>query len=96
MVQSVQEKLTLDFTACLTAKIEKYEDVYGVTTCYQTEKGEEGWTPVIKKRYSSLPVSKSESSDDEPMILEQTKLVKYHKADGIPGLHVRTISRLTE
>ena len=51
---------------------------------------------MIKKRHSSLPVSEFESSDDEPLILEQTTLGKYHEADGIPGLHVRTISRLID
>lgn len=66
-------------------KIEKCEDVHGVMTWYQTEKGkEEGM------RHSRLPVSEFESSEDE-LILEHTTLVKYPETDGIPGLHVRTI-----
>jgi len=67
-------------------KIEKCEDVHGVMTWYQTEKGKE-----VGTRHSCLPVSEFESSDDEPLILERTTLVKYPETDGIQGVHVRTI-----
>ena len=77
-----------DLTKCLDIVYERRECVPGVS--YRTEDGE-GWTPVIKKRRTRRRKSSrtSESGSDESdseIDVSCSRLVKYEKREGSPGL----------
>ena len=60
---------------------------------YRTEDGEEGWTPVIKKRRTRSKKSSrtSESGSDKSgseIDVSCSRLVKYEKREGAPGLAI--------
>ena len=80
-----------DLTKCLDVVYERRECVTGVS--YRTEDGEEGWTPVIKKKRTRSRMSSrsSESGSGESgneIDVSCSRLVKYEKREGAPGLMI--------
>ena len=79
-----------DLTKCLDVEYEDHECVPGVN--YTTLDGKEGWTPVIKKRRRTARVNRSSESESDESANEIdvscSRLVKYEKREGIPGLKI--------
>ena len=80
-----------DLSKCLDIEYEYRDFVPGVS--YRTIDGEEGWTPVVKKRRirrgrtSGSSDSESDESGSE-VDISCSRLVEFEKREGIPGLMI--------
>ena len=80
-----------DLKTCQSVSYEKRDGVPGVQ--YFDEDGQEGWTPVVKKKRKRKPGAgvkeDSEESSDEELPIRAARQAKYKEKEGIPGLSVR-------
>ena len=81
-----------DLAKCLNIEYDNCDFVPGVS--YRILNGEEGWTPVVKKKRIRLRGRTSGSSDNESdgsgseIDISCSRLVEFEKQEGIPGLMI--------
>ena len=84
-------------SACTVPNLSDCEDVkyescdYTPEVSYKTLEGNEQWTPVVRRKRTKLKVSEGDSDSDSSgseVDVSCSRLVEFHKKDGVPGLNI--------
>ena len=84
-------------SACTVPNLSDCEDVkyesrdYTPGVSYKTLEGTEQWTPVVRRKRTKPKVSEEDSDSDSSgseVDVSCSRLVEFHKKDGVPGLNI--------
>jgi hypothetical protein len=87
---SVSEASTVpNLLDCEDVKYESRDYIPGVS--YKTLEGNEQWTPVVRRKRAKQRVCEADTDSDSSgseVDVSCSRLVEFHKKDGVPGLNI--------